>query len=227
MGKTYYPIALDLQDKHCLVVGGGSIATDKVEGLLAVGARVMVVSPEISPRITALVIEGEVRWEKRRYQPSDLDGMALVYGATDEVEVNAAIIADARDLGILANAVDDPPNCDFFAVAVVRRGDLQIAVSTNGHSPAFARWMREYLDAWLPEECGSLLEVLADVRREVKGRGPLPPYKYWQDAITDEVRERLRAQDRQSAREHLLRAITEGQEREAQQTAAVPARWGS
>lgn len=226
MGKTYYPVALDLENKHCLIVGGGSIATDKVEGLLAVNARVTVVSPVVSPRIAELAGDAQIRWQARHYQPADLDGIALVYGATDDLAVNADIIADARELGILANAVDDPPNCDFFAVAVVRRGDLQIAVSTNGHSPAFARWMREYLDAWLPEECGSLLNVLADVRREVRERGPIPPYQYWQAAITDEVRERLRAQDQEGAREHVLAAITKGQEREARQTAGTPARWG-
>jgi len=208
MSHSYYPVALDLKDKRCLVVGGGTIATDKVEGLLHAGAQILVVSPSVTPKIEDLAESGAITLHLRPYQPSDLTGIYLAYGATDDRETNAEVAAQARAAGILVNAVDDIPNCDFFAVSIVRRGDLQIAISTNGLSPAFARWMREYLDAWLPKEFGDLLTVLSEVRREVKAQGPIPPYEHWQAAITDEVLMRLRHDDRAGARDQILQAVT-------------------
>ncbi len=207
MAHCYYPMALDLKDKRCLVVGGGTVATDKVEGLLLAGAQVVVVSPSVTSKIGALAEAGDITLHLRPFQPDDLAGIYLAYGATDERETNAQVAAQARAAGILVNAVDDIPNCDFFAVSVVRRGDLQIAISTNGLSPAFARWMREYLEAWLPKEFGDLLAVLSDVRQEVKARGPIPAYEYWQAAITDEVLLRLRHDDHAGARDQILQAV--------------------
>ncbi|HEX6506406.1 MAG TPA: bifunctional precorrin-2 dehydrogenase/sirohydrochlorin ferrochelatase [Chloroflexota bacterium] len=201
MTHSYYPIALDLQGRRCLVVGGGDLATEKVEGLLVAGATIAVVSPEVTATIAYLAEAGEITLYRRVYDAGDLDGVYLAYGATEDRAENARVAADARQAGVLVNAVDDIPNCDFFAVSIVRRGDLQIAISTNGRSPAFARWMREYLDAWLPKQLGGLLDALAEVRGEIKARGPVPPYKRWKAAIDPEVerggtegtRERLHA----------------------------------
>lgn len=199
MTHGYYPIALDLHDKRCLVVGGGVIADGKLDALLAAGARVTVVSPDVLPRIAALAAELRITWHQRPYQPSDLAEAFVVIAATDDRAVNAAVAADARAAGTLVNAVDDIPNCDFFAVAVVRRGDLQVAISTNGRSPAFARWMREQLDAALPAEYDDLLAVLGNVRDTLKARGPIPDYEHWQAAITDDVLAALRRHDRTTA----------------------------
>lgn len=223
MAQTYYPVALDLEGKRCLVAGGGTIATDKVEGLLVAGARVVVVSPKVSPRIEELTAAGLVALHRRDYGPDDLEGVFLAYGATDDLEVNARITADARARGVLVNAVDDPPNCDFFAMAIVRRGDLQIAISTNGLSPAFARWLREELEETLPSEYAELLDVLADVRRDVRSRGPIPPYERWQAAIDDEVLTRLRRQDREGARERIVAALSGSADGSARRPAG---RWG-
>src|SRR5215213_2029606 len=118
MGHSYYPIALDLYHKRCLVVGGGEIAEGKLDALLDAAARVTVVSPAVRPRVTTLAAEGRITLHQRTYQPSDLRDTYLVIAATDDRAVNAAIAAEARAAGILVNAVDDPPNCDFFAVAV-------------------------------------------------------------------------------------------------------------
>jgi precorrin-2 dehydrogenase/sirohydrochlorin ferrochelatase len=204
MTHNYYPIALDLHNKRCLVVGGGVIADGKLDALLAAGAVVTVVSPSVLPRIGALAAEDRIILHRRPYQPDDLAGAFVVIAATDDRAVNAAVAADARAAGILVNAVDDPPNCDFFAVAVVRRGDLQLGISTNGRSPAFARWMREQFDASLPTEYGDLLDVLGDVRQEIKARGPIPEYEHWQAAITDEVLADLQRDDRARARKRVF-----------------------
>jgi precorrin-2 dehydrogenase/sirohydrochlorin ferrochelatase len=208
MSHIYYPIALDLSEKSVLVVGGGIIADGKLDALLAAGARITVVSPEVLPRIPVLAADRQLTLYLRPYQPGDLAGADVVIAATDDRAVNAAIAADARAAGILVNAVDDIPNCDFFAVALVRRGDLQVAISTNGRSPAFARWMREHLDATLPSEYGDLLSILGDVRDTLKARGPIPPYEDWQAAITDDLFATLRAGDRETAHTRLLTELS-------------------
>ena len=204
MTHSYYPIALDLAGKRCLLVGGGLIADGKLDALLAAGARVTVVSPEVQPRIAALAAAGRIDLHRRPCQPSDVAGAYLVIAATDDRAVNAAVAAAARAAGILVNAVDDIPNCDFFAVALVRRGDLQLAISTNGRSPAFARWMREQLDAAIPAAYGDLLAVLGDVRDTLKARGPIPAYEHWQAAIAAEVAAGLGRDDRATAAARLL-----------------------
>ena len=210
MGHRYYPIALDLNGKRCLVVGGGVIADGKLDALLAAGAEVTVVSPTVLPRIDVLAAEGRIVLHRRPYRADDVAGAVLVIGATDDRAVNAVVAADGRAVGALVNAVDDIPNCDFFAVAIVRRGDLQVTISTNGRSPAFARWMRERLDAELPAEYGDLLAVLGDVRDELKARGPIPEYEHWQAAIGDVLAD-LRRGDRAAAearlRDRLIGAV--------------------
>jgi siroheme synthase-like protein len=208
MPHSSYPIALDLFDKPCLVVGGGELAHEKVEGLLRVAARVTVVDPDPLPSLRVLADANVIEAHTREYQPVDVCGFALVYGASDDRELNARVAQDARAAGVLVNAVDDIPNCDFFAVSVVRRGDLQIAVSTNGRSPAMARWVREYLDSWLPQELAGLLDVLADVRTEVRSNGAAPSYDRWKAAITEEVLLRLRHGDEEGARSQVYEALT-------------------
>lgn len=199
MPPPCYPIALVLADKPCLVVGGGEIADGKLDALLLSGAHVTVVSPKVKPRIAALAAEGRIALRQRPYAPGDVAGMALVIAASDDNALNARVVTEARAAGILAQAVDYIPYCDFFAVAVVRRGDLQLGISTNGRSPAFARWMRERLDAEIPAEYGDLLAVLGDVRDAIKARGPIPEYERWREAITPEVFSALSVGDREAA----------------------------
>jgi precorrin-2 dehydrogenase/sirohydrochlorin ferrochelatase len=203
MTQLAYPVALILDGRRCLVVGGGAIADGKLDALLDSGALVTVVSPEARPRISALAAEGRLTLQQRPFQPADLDGAFLVIAATDDRAVNAAVARQARAAGILVNAVDDPPFCDFYAVSVVRRGNLHVAISTNGDSPAFARWMRERLDATLPAEYGDLLALLAEVRAELRASGPIPDYAIWQAAITDDLLARLASGNIATAREQL------------------------
>jgi precorrin-2 dehydrogenase/sirohydrochlorin ferrochelatase len=208
VAQSYYPVALDLNDKRCLIVGGGVIADGKLDALLAAGARVTVVSPSVQPRIAALAADNQIVLHQRPYRSDDLVGAFLVIAATDDRSVNAAVAAEARAAGVLVNAVDDPPNCDFFAVSVVRRGGLQVSISTNGLSPAFARWMREQLDATLPAEYADLLAVLGEVRGALKARGQIPAYEHWKAAITEEVMTQLRQGDRDAARARVFEDLT-------------------
>jgi precorrin-2 dehydrogenase/sirohydrochlorin ferrochelatase len=210
MTPICYPIALVLDGRPCLVVGGGEIADGKLDALLLAGAVVTVVSPEVRPRITALAAEGQITLHRRSYRTSDLDATYLAIAATDDRPLNARVVTEARAAGILTQAVDDIPYCDFFAMAIVRRGDLQLGISTNGRSPAFARWMRERLDTELPAEYGDLLAVLGDVRETIKASGPIPAYEHWQAAITDDVIAALEAGDRETARTHIYERVSAG-----------------
>lgn len=208
MAYSTYPIALDLAGKRCLLAGGGVIAESKLDALLLAGADLRVVSPEVRPRFLQLAMGGEICLHQRPYRTDDLAGASLVIAATDDHDVNAAIVTEARAAGILAQAVDNIPYCDFFAVAIVRRGDLQVSISTNGQSPAFARWLREELDASLPVEYGDLLAVLGAVRQEIKAGGPIPEYEHWRDAITDEVLADLRQGRHDAARRRIHDRLT-------------------
>lgn len=222
MARITYPLALDIEGKRCLVVGGGKIAADKVDGLLAAGADVVVVSPTLLARVAMLAEEDAIEHHARPYRPEDLQSVFLAYGATDDLEVNARITAEARAAGVLVNAVDDPPNCDFYAVAVVRRGDLQIGISTNGHSPAFARWLREDLDARLPNEYADLLAALSEVRHETRESGSIPRYEHWQKAISEEV-PRLQEGDWDAARLRIREVMARAGA--GSTSAASPTRW--
>jgi precorrin-2 dehydrogenase/sirohydrochlorin ferrochelatase len=210
MAPAAYPIALNLDGKRVLLVGGGKIADEKLDALLLSGAEITVVSPQVRPRIAAFAAEGRIALQQREYERGDLDDVWLVIAATDDRPLNARVVTEARTARILAQAVDDIPYCDFFAVAIVRRGDLQLGISTNGRSPAFARWMRERLDADLPTEYGDMLDVLGEVRDAIKARGPIPQYEHWQAAITDEVFAALREGDRRKAMASIYERVSAG-----------------
>jgi uroporphyrin-III C-methyltransferase/precorrin-2 dehydrogenase/sirohydrochlorin ferrochelatase len=183
VSKLYYPVGLDLAGKPVLVVGGGKVAEGKVDQLLECQAEIELVSPEATPRLVELAAERRLRWRRRAYRPADVEGTWIVIAAADDRSVNAEVAADARAVGRLVNAVDDVPNCDYIAMSVLRRGDLQVAISTGGGSPAMARWLREGLETLVPEQYGALLGLLAEVRLELKAAGPVPSYPAWHRAI--------------------------------------------
>ena len=153
------PIFLKLAGRRCLLVGAGNVALDKIRSLLKTGLQLRVVAPDALPEVRQLAAEGKIEWIERRFELSDLDGNYLVIAATDSPEVNAAVYRGAVERGILCNSVDDIPNCDFFFGSVVRRGDLQIAISTAGESPAFAQHLRREIDKLLPEDLGPGLRI--------------------------------------------------------------------
>jgi precorrin-2 dehydrogenase/sirohydrochlorin ferrochelatase len=159
-----FPIFLKLQAQPCVVVGAGRIAEQKIGALLASGARVRVVAPQATESIRTLAAAGRLSWIERRFEPSDLDGHLLVVAATGDRFVNEEVFRAAATRHVLCNAVDEPEHCDFYYPAVVRRGDLQIAISTSGHSPALAQRLRAELETLIGPEYEDLLGWLGKVR---------------------------------------------------------------
>jgi uroporphyrin-III C-methyltransferase/precorrin-2 dehydrogenase/sirohydrochlorin ferrochelatase len=161
-----FPIFVKLEGRPVLVVGAGPVAEGKVNGLLSAGAAVTVVAPTATSEIKRLAADGALIWRERRFLPQDLDGAALVIAAVPR-EVAAAVYEEARRRGILCNSVDDPDNCDFYYPAVVNRGDLQIAISTAGRSPALAQRLRIELERRFGPEYAEWIRELGDARREL------------------------------------------------------------
>ena len=161
------PIFLKLEGRRCLLVGAGNIALDKIGSLLKTGVRIRVIAPQAKPEVRQLAADGTLEWIERPFDPADLEGHDLVIAATDSPEVNTAVYHAALKHGIFCNSVDDIPNCDFFFGSVVSRGDLQIAISTAGESPAVAQRLRREIDAQLPEDLGPWLARVGELRRKV------------------------------------------------------------
>lgn len=173
-GTRYYLAALDLRGRRCVVAGGGAVARRKVEGLLAAGAKVLVVAPEAGEMPAGVTVE------RRAARLADLDDAALIMCATDDPAVNAALAREARRRGVPVNVADDPDAGDFTVPAVVRRGPLQIGVSTGGSSPALARRLRDELAERVGEEYGEVAELLAGLRAAWEPRAiaaGVPPAK--------------------------------------------------
>jgi precorrin-2 dehydrogenase len=141
-----FPMFLKLEGRRCLVVGAGRVGESKIESLQGTGAELSVVSPRAPGRVTEWAAAGKLCWYPRRFRPKDLDQKFLVVSATSNLAVNELVFSDAKRRGVLCNAVDDPDRCDFFYPAVVRRGPLQIAISTSGQSPALAQRLRHDLE---------------------------------------------------------------------------------
>jgi precorrin-2 dehydrogenase/sirohydrochlorin ferrochelatase len=167
--KTYPLFAL-IEDRPCLVVGGGPVGERKVQDLLAAGARVTLVSKAITPRLAELAAAGHIHFIQGDFSPHYLDGMILVVGATDDQKVNQEVSAAAQTRNLLVNIVDAPELCTFIVPAQMRRGPLTIAVSTGGASPALARQVREELEQRYGPEYGRYLRLLQEVRNQVLAR---------------------------------------------------------
>lgn len=162
-----FPLFLKLEGKRCLVVGAGLIGLEKVESLLRCGASIRVVAPQAVARVQELSAQGQISWLGRAYEPADVTGCDLVIAASSDRGVNRAVFEEATRQHILCNTADDPPLCDFFFASIVQRGDLQIAISTAGQSPALAQRIRREIDAQLPADLGPWLAELGQLRREV------------------------------------------------------------
>lgn len=167
-----FPIFLKLEGRPCLVVGAGTIAAPKIESLLRTGGAVTVVASRVSDEVEAHARAGTLTLLRREFAEPDLDGAFLVVTATDVQPVNHAVAEAARARGILCNSVDDPPDCDFFYPSVVRRGDLQIAISTAGKSPALAQRLRQEVDALLAPDMGAWLDRLGETRERILAAYP-------------------------------------------------------
>src|SRR5580700_11324453 len=162
---SLFPMFVKLRDRLCVVVGGGQIAESKIPGLLAAEARVRVIAPEVTESLATQAREGQIEWVGKTFETQDLSGAYLVVAATSAIEVNHEIFREAEARGILCNAVDDPDYCHFYYPSVVRRGELQIAISTEGLSPALAQRLRRELELQFGPEYERWLKWLGAVRK--------------------------------------------------------------
>jgi siroheme synthase-like protein len=183
-----YPVFLDLHDVPVLVVGGGPIGARKAEGLSAAGARVRLVATDVSEHVDVSNVD-DLR--ARPFEPADLDGVRLVIAATGVEDVDAAVSAQARSMGIWTNAADQPIDCEFILPAIARRGRVTVAVSTDGASPALARELRNVVDALLTDEIGALAEELAAERAAVQADGGSTEDVDWTERVRRGIAEAL------------------------------------
>ena len=205
----YYPVYLDIAGKPAVVIGGGDVALQKIMGLLDAGAEITVVAPELNDDVRALADAGKLRHVARDYQPGDLEGYVVAFVATDDRSINATVAREGKERRVWVNAVDDTPNCDFIMPAIVRRGDLTVAVSTAGRSPAMARKMREELEAFLTEDFVLMLDLAAEVRAELLERNIMVHPDIWNAALDGEVKRLLGEGRRDEAKQRLTGALRE------------------
>ena len=199
-----YPITLvDLANTACVVVGGGEVAARKVAALREAGARPVVISPALCEPLRRLVDEGEIDAVERPYQPGDLTGIRLVIAATDDTETNEAVWREAQRAGLLVNVVDDPPRCNFYVPATVRRGPLALTVSTGGNSPLLAGRIRKVLEQEFDAAYEPYLELLGELRPRVVVRVPEPARRkaLWESLLDSDILELLRAGQSGTARQ--------------------------
>lgn len=209
----YIPIFLDVSGRRCVVVGGGEVAARKVESLLAAGAQVIIISPDLSaPSLVAIVGRGIATHIARKYSPGDIAGSALAYAATDDEAVHRAVAEEARALGILLNVVDVPELCSFIAPAVVKRGELQIAISTGGASPAFAARLRRELEKQFGIEYGIALKVMRAARRRLHADeiDPVDRMSRLKNLAESQIVDAIRARDRKELDRILCEHLGEG-----------------
>ncbi len=202
---TYYPVALDLRDRRCVVIGGGALAEQKVLGLREAGARVTVVSPTLTPALEELARRHAIDVHRRHYCRGDLRDARLAIAATEDRSGIGAVFAEAEAEGIPLNAVDDVPHCSFIAPAIHREGPITITVSTAGKSPAMAVRLRERVARVVAPEDAALVELLGELRPEIAARIPdaAARARLWYDIVDSDVVEYLRRGDAAGARERI------------------------
>ena len=199
----YYPIYLDLKDRAVLVVGGGLIAEGKAIQLVAAGARVRVVSPDLTPRLAELVEHGQIAYRQGKFESGDLNGVTLVISATNDQAANENVAHLAAELGLLHNVVDQPALCSFITPALIARGGIQISVSTGGGSPSVAQRVKREIGELIGDEYAELLEIAAEMRAEAKRL--IPDFEQRRQALhafaESEAIELLRKGKREEARQ--------------------------
>jgi siroheme synthase-like protein len=195
-----YPVVLDLRQRRALVVGGGPVAVRKVAGLLSAGAIVTVVAPDA---VAEIANDPDVRWHEREYRRGEVASYRIAIAATDDPAVNRQVFRDGEAANVFVNSADDPSNCSFILPSVVGRGDLRIAISTNGRSPAMARWARRRLEEIVTDAHAHTLDVLSEVRdelRETIGTSEVPG---WDDVIDDDLFELVANDELDAARQRI------------------------
>lgn len=206
---VYYPTFLNIQDKKCVVIGGGKVALRKIKILLTSGAKVAVISPEVHPELKQLAENGLIQLIQKEFEQGDLEDAVFVFETTDIKDINRKVVEESRRIGALVNVADDPALSDFILPSFFRRGGLTIAVSTSGKSPALARKIRTRLEQIFGEEYAILLSLIEEVRSELKLRGIGVSPEVWQEALNlDLLIDLLKTDQREKARAVLLGNLT-------------------
>ena len=200
---TGYPVNLVVTGRRCVVVGAGRIAARKIESLHAAGALVHVVARSVGPEVRAWADDGQLTLEERPFEPTDLDGAWLATAATGDPRVDASVFRAGEERRVWVNAADDPANCSFTLMAVVRRGDLVVTIGTGGRSPALASWLRTRFETELGPEYATLLEVLSEAREELRAAGRSSEDPDWRRALDSGMLESIRAGRVDEAKETL------------------------
>ena len=201
---AYYPAFIDVRGRRCVVIGGGRIGEEKVRKLLECDAGVVVISPEVNDGVRDLEHDGRVTWLRREYEPGDLAGTFLAIAATDDNAVNRQIAAEAEERNVLLNVVDVTHLCTFIAPSVVRRGEVTVATSTGGASPALARKFREELSRSRLLEYADLAPLLSEARTELKRLGATVDPDHWQTCISEELLSLVQSGQDEEARAMLM-----------------------
>jgi siroheme synthase-like protein len=203
--SPYYPISLNIKGRKCLVVGGGQVALRKVKTLLEHNANVKVVSPILCSELNQLATDGAIRTIQRDYKSEDLQHAFISIAATDNVKTNERVASEARRRGILVNVVDDPKNSDFIVPSCLKRGNVIVAVSTSGRSPALARKIRSELEKNVKAEYEHLAVIAEEVRSELKQQGITASSDAWQEILnSNSLIELLKQGKNQEAKKIML-----------------------
>jgi siroheme synthase-like protein len=208
---AYYPVSLNIKGRKCVVVGGGEVALRKVKALLEHGARVTVISPNLSPELVQMAEHGEITALNREYRAGDLKDSLVAIAATDDGDTNRQVVREAKNKAVLVNVVDDAEDSDFIVPSCLRRGDVTIAVATAGRSPALARKIRTSLEEKFGEEYAALARLVDEVRTELKQQGITVGGDDWQAALDlDELTELLRKGEKEKARALIMSKLKAG-----------------
>lgn len=207
--NTYYPVYIQLQGQPCVVIGGGTIAEGKVDGLLAAQAHVTLVSPNVTLHLHDLAAQHRITYIAREYKPGDLNGAFLVICATDQAEINHQVWEEATAHRQLVNVVDDTARCNFIAPSILRKGDLTIAISTSGKAPALAVRLKERLQRELGPEYARFLELAGELREPLAQH--VPDFEtrkaVWYELVDSEILEHLARGEEAAARELISRVV--------------------
>ena len=207
---AYYPVFLEMKGRNCVVIGGGAIAERKVAGLVAAEASVTVIAPILTDGLRELLGEGVIRHVAREYQAGDGASFDLVFVATDDADINPLVFKETRALRIWVNSADDPAHGDFILPAVIRRGELTVAASTGGASPAITRAIREELDDYFTPDYAQLVAIAAEVRRHLRAQSLGASADSWNRALKGDFRRLIKAARWQEAKKLLYETLGAG-----------------
>jgi precorrin-2 dehydrogenase / sirohydrochlorin ferrochelatase len=204
---SYYPIYLEMNGRRCVVVGGGTVAERKVEALLEAGAAVTVITPVLTELLKRWVDERRISHAAKSYAPGDIAGYELAFVATDDPTLNAVVYEEGRNHGLWVNAADDVAHCDFILPAVIRRGDLAVAISTGGASPAATRAIREELDQYFTLDYAEFVQIASEVRQELRTKFLYVSADRWNKALKGNFRRLIREGRAEQAKVLLLETL--------------------